>query len=161
MSWRKAHIDATFSLWHGPSVPWRVSQRLSSFFGIVLALAEVKNCRLKNPSYAELQRPFPDLARIQAPFEFGTNVGLCYSAVGSRLFRSSQHLPLCRTFCAPAHRWRAIYEFTLLVACRSWMGHSRHRLFVLAGLGASFVQSEEVGTDGLTIRKFKRIPLSV
>ena len=140
MSWRKAHIDATFSLWHGPSVPWRVSQRLSSFFGIVLALAEVKNCRLKNPSYAELQRPFPDLARIQAPFEFGTNVGLCYSAVGSRLFRS---------------------EFTLLVACRSWMGHSRHRLFVLAGLGASFVQSEEVGTDGLTIRKFKRIPLSV
>ena len=144
MSWRKAHIDTTFSLWHGPSVPLRVSRRLSSFFGIDLALAEVKNCRLKNPSYAELQRPFPDLARIQAPFEFGTNVGLCYSAVGSRLFRSRAAIIFLFVvpFVPPAHRWRAIYEFTLLVACRSWMGHSRHRLFVLAGLGASFVQSE-------------------
>ena len=56
-------------------------------------------------------------------------------AVGSRLFRSSKRLPLCRPFCASTHRSPAIYELTLLVACRSWVGHFRHRFFVLAGLG--------------------------
>jgi hypothetical protein len=57
-------------------------------------------------------------------------------AVGSRLFRISKRLPLCRPFCASTRRSPAIYELTLLVACRSWMGHFWHRFFVLAGLGA-------------------------
>ena len=54
-----------------------------------MALAEVKNCRLKNPSYAELQRPFPDLARIQAPFEFGTNVGSVPAQLAAAFFGAS------------------------------------------------------------------------
>ncbi|KAF8701657.1 hypothetical protein AX14_000351 [Amanita brunnescens Koide BX004] len=56
-------------------------------------------------------------------------------AIGSRLFWNSKRLPLCRSFCAPTRRSPAIYELTVLVACRSRMDHFWHRLFVLAGLG--------------------------
>ena len=55
--------------------------QIKQFLGDRLALAEVKNLKLKNPSYAELQRPFPDLAWIQVLFEFETNIGLCSGVV--------------------------------------------------------------------------------
>jgi phosphoglycerate dehydrogenase-like enzyme len=55
--------------------------KIKQFLEDRLALAEVKNFKLKNPSYAELQRPYPDLAWIQALFEFETNVGLCSGVV--------------------------------------------------------------------------------
>ena len=55
--------------------------KIKKFFGDRLALAEMKDFKLKNPSYAELQRPFSDLAWIQALFEFETSVGLCSGVV--------------------------------------------------------------------------------
>ncbi|KAF8333879.1 hypothetical protein F5887DRAFT_991728 [Amanita rubescens] len=55
--------------------------QIGQFLEDRLALAEVKSFKLKNPSYAELQRPFPDLAWIQALFEFETTVGLCSGVV--------------------------------------------------------------------------------
>ena len=76
---------------------------------------------------------------------------------GSCLFRSSQRLPLCRAFCAPVRRWRAIYEVTLLVACRRWMGHFRHRLFVLAGLGAFATLDWRVYTCSIGGSRYRRI----
>lgn len=55
--------------------------QIKQFLRDCLAQAEAKNFRLKNPLYAELQHPFPDLAWIQAFFEFETNVGLCSGIV--------------------------------------------------------------------------------
>jgi len=57
------------------------------------------------------------------------------SATGSRLFRSSERLPFCRSFCAPARGWRALYQLTVLDTCRSRVGDLWRRLLVLAGLG--------------------------
>ena len=56
------------------------------------------------------------------------------SATGSRLFRSSERFSFRRSFCAPAHGWRALHQLTVLDACRSRLGDLWHRLFVLAGL---------------------------
>ena len=55
--------------------------KIKRFLEDRLALAEIKNLKLKHPSYAQLQQPYPDLAWIQALFEFETNVGLCSGVV--------------------------------------------------------------------------------
>ena len=54
---------------------------IKRFLEDCLALVEVRNLKLKDPSYAQLQRPYPDLAWIQALSEFETNVGLCSGVV--------------------------------------------------------------------------------
>ena len=51
--------------------------KIEQFLEDCSAVAETTNFKLKTPSYAELQRPFPDLAWFQTLFEFETNVGHC------------------------------------------------------------------------------------
>ena len=68
------------------------------------------------------------------------------SAVGSRFFRSGKRLPFRLPSCAPTRRPRAIYQFTLLVACHSRLGHFWPRLRLLAGLGACAASDERVHT---------------
>ncbi|KAK2460133.1 hypothetical protein APHAL10511_007812 [Amanita phalloides] len=55
--------------------------KIKQFLADRLALSNVKNMKLKEPSYSELQRPYPDLAWIQSLFEFETDVGLCSGVV--------------------------------------------------------------------------------
>ncbi|KAM6504081.1 hypothetical protein JOM56_001024 [Amanita muscaria] len=55
--------------------------KISQFLTDRLALAKVKNLKLQNPSYTELQRPYPDLAWVQGLFQFETDVGSCSGVV--------------------------------------------------------------------------------
>ncbi|KAF8629969.1 hypothetical protein AX17_005535 [Amanita inopinata Kibby_2008] len=90
--------------------------KIKQFLTDRLALAQIKNLKLKQPSYTELQRPYPDIAWIQSVFQFETDVGLCSGVV--RLVPQSDS------------KWRAHTIFTTLEDLKGFpekIGHLRRQ----------------------------------
>ena len=111
--------------------------KIKQFLRDRLAQAEAKSFKLKNPSYAELQRPFPDLAWIQAMFEFETNVGPCSGIV--------------RLVPQASGKWKAHTILTTLEALNGFPEHLRESRVIRGNWNAARAEEQSYADRNPTV----------